>query len=212
MKMKKFMSFLIAFVLCFGNLVFAEETVSSQRYARFAWDGTSSENMNVGYLEGSMLTVTKEKTKMVQLRGGGSSYVGLNLSDSVFKPTAPTMSVAVTVRYYDESEGAYFTIDYTNPSSSRVAAEKVAMTGGGEFKEHTFYIVGDDIHFAVANKREPDEKLNPMMRTQVQFHVGTRINDQEELMRMVADAGMSGTREYGQWTANNAYARSRIIS
>lgn len=352
--MRRTISILLSILLIFGNLVFAEDTTNQSLYARCAWDGTDSKNVYVGYIEGSMLTVTKAKTKMVQLNSGGATYIGLNLSDSIFKPNASAKSVAVTVKYFDEAEGAYFTIDHTTSASSRVAAEKVAMTGDGEIKEHTFYfdecyfkndnagfdfliatwtssygsssgpvyiqsvevkecfpqkpasvefsngnlgntfddedeklmtvtvknvtqetllkisgtyevlsydkkhledgiieetvveplsseyqvlkfttvdecnkyfinatlkyegtyngekvsgeIAGDDVHFAVANKREPEEKLNPMVQTQVQFHDGTRASKQEELMKMVADAGMSGTREYGMWRTNNIYA------
>lgn len=355
MKIKRYMAILLSIILIIGNIVYAEETDKQELYARYAWDGSGNKNMSVGYLEGGLLETEKEKTKVIKLRtDGGANYVQLNCADSLFKPNNPPESVAVTVRYFDEYAGAYFTIDHTTSRANRVAAEKVTMTGDNQFKEHTFYfdecyfkndnagadfliacwssayggstgpvyiewvevkesfpqkpviaeystgslgntfdydddkiltatlknltqsteltvdgkyeilsydkrlledgvidktviapqkvrelkiqlhnvnecskyfirttlnysgayngeiingdVVGDDIHFAVANKRKASEKPNPMMRTQIQFQFNNREPDMTELYQMASDAGFSGIREYSMWNKNSPKA------
>lgn len=352
MKIRRYISALLSAVLAIGGVAYADK---QELYARYAWDGSGNQNMSVGYLEGSLLEVEKEKTKVVQLRsGGGANYVQLNCADSLFKPGDPPKSVAVTVRYFDEYAGAYFTIDHTTSRANRVAAEKVTMLGDNQFKEHTFYfdecyfkndnagadlliacwtssyggskgpvyiewvevkesfpqkpviaeystgslgntfdydeekiltatlknltqsteltvdgkyeilsydkrlledgiidktviapqenrelkiqlhnadecskyfvrttlnysgeyngekisgsVAGEDIHFAVANKRKASEKPNPMMRTQIQFQFNNREPDMTELYKMASDAGFSGIREYSMWNKNSAKA------
>ena len=137
---KRIISVLVSFVMVFSNfsVIYASET--KQVYARYAWDDSKIANMSVGYIEGGKVEVTKEKTKLVQLRDGASSYIALSLDDTVFPNNGEAKSVAVTVRYYDECAGAYFSLDYTSKMSSRTAAEKVEMKGDFTFKEHTFYI------------------------------------------------------------------------
>lgn len=352
MKIRRYISVLLSVILAVGGVAYADK---QELYARYAWDGSGNQNMSVGYLEGSLLEVEKEKTKVVQLRsGGGANYVQLNCADSLFKPSDPPKSVAVTVRYFDEYAGAYFTIDHTTSRANRVAAEKVTMLGDNQFKEHTFYfdecyfkndnagadlliacwtssyggskgpvyiewvevkesfpqkpviaeystgslgntfdydeekiltatlknltqsteltvdgkyeilsydkrlledgiidktviapqkngelkiqlhnadecskyfirttlnysgeyngerisgsVAGEDIHFAVANKRKASEKPNPMMRTQIQFQFNNREPDMTELYKMASDAGFSGIREYSMWNKNSAKA------
>lgn len=352
MKIRRYISVLLSVILAVGGVAYADK---QELYARYAWDGSGNQNMSVGYLEGSLLEVEKEKTKVVQLRsGGGANYVQLNCADSLFKPSDPPKSVAVTVRYFDEYSGAYFTIDHTTSRANRVAAEKVTMLGDNQFKEHTFYfdecyfkndnagadlliacwtssyggskgpvyiewvevkesfpqkpviaeystgslgntfdydeekiltatlknltqsteltvdgkyeilsydkrlledgiidktviapqkngelniqlhnadecskyfirttlnysgeyngerisgsVAGEDIHFAVANKRKASEKPNPMMRTQIQFQFNNREPDMTELYKMASDAGFSGIREYSMWNKNSAKA------
>ena len=352
MKIRRYISVLLSVILAVGGVAYADK---QELYARYAWDGSGNQNMSVGYLEGSLLEVEKEKTKVVQLRsGGGANYVQLNCADSLFKPSNPPKSVAVTVRYFDEYAGAYFTIDHTTSRANRVAAEKVTMLGDNQFKEHTFYfdecyfkndnagadlliacwtssyggskgpvyiewvevkesfpqkpviaeystgslgntfdydeekiltatlknltqsteltvdgkyeilsydkrlledgiidktviapqkngelniqlhnadecskyfirttlnysgeyngerisgsVAGEDIHFAVANKRKASEKPNPMMRTQIQFQFNNREPDMTELYKMASDAGFSGIREYSMWNKNSAKA------
>lgn len=352
MKIRRYISVLLSVILAVGGVVYADK---QELYARYAWDGSGNLNMSVGYLEGSLLEVEKEKTKVVQLRsGGGANYVQLNCADSLFKPSDPPKSVAVTVRYFDEYAGAYFTIDHTTSRVNRVAAEKVTMLGDNQFKEHTFYfdecyfkndnagadlliacwtssyggskgpvyiewvevkesfpqkpviaeystgslgntfdydeekiltatlknltqsteltvdgkyeilsydkrlledgiidktviapqkngelkiqlhnadecskyfirttlnysgeyngerisgsVAGEDIHFAVANKRKASEKPNPMMRTQIQFQFNNREPDMTELYKMASDVGFSGIREYSMWNKNSAKA------
>ncbi len=352
MKIRRYISVLLSVILAVGGVAYADK---QELYARYAWDGSGNQNMSVGYLEGSLLEVEKEKTKVVQLRsGGGANYVQLNCADSLFKPSDPPKSVAVTVRYFDEYAGAYFTIDHTTSRANRVAAEKVTMLGDNQFKEHTFYfdecyfkndnagadlliacwtssyggskgpvyiewvevkesfpqkpviaeystgslgntfdydeekiltatlknltqsteltvdgkyeilsydkrlledgiidktviapqkngelkiqlhnadecskyfirttlnysgeyngerisgsVAGEDIHFAVANKRKASEKPNPMMRTQIQFQFNNREPDMTELYKMASDAGFSGIREYSMWSKNSAKA------
>lgn len=352
MKIRRYISVLLSVILAVGGVAYTDK---QELYARYAWDGSGNQNMSVGYLEGSLLEVEKEKTKVVQLRsGGGANYVQLNCADSLFKPSDPPKSVAVTVRYFDEYAGAYFTIDHTTSRANRVAAEKVTMLGDNQFKEHTFYfdecyfkndnagadlliacwtssyggskgpvyiewvevkesfpqkpviaeystgslgntfdydeekiltatlknltqsteltvdgkyeilsydkrlledgiidktviapqkngelkiqlhnadecskyfirttlnysgeyngerisgsVAGEDIHFAVANKRKASEKPNPMMRTQIQFQFNNREPDMTELYKMASDAGFSGIREYSMWNKNSAKA------
>lgn len=352
MKIRRYISVLLSVILAVGGVAYADK---QELYARYAWDGSGNQNMSVGYLEGSLLEVEKEKTKVVQLRsGGGANYVQLNCADSLFKPSDPPKSVAVTVRYFDEYAGAYFTIDHTTSRANRVAAEKVTMLGDNQFKEHTFYfdecyfkndnagadlliacwtssyggskgpvyiewvevkesfpqkpviaeystgslgntfdydeekiltatlknltqsteltvdgkyeilsydkrlledgiidktviapqkngelkiqlhnadecskyfirttlnysgeyngerisgsVAGEDIHFAVANKRKASEKPNSMMRTQIQFQFNNREPDMTELYKMASDAGFSGIREYSMWNKNSAKA------
>ncbi len=352
MKIMRYISVLLSVILAVGGVAYADK---QELYARYAWDGSGNLNMSVGYLEGSLLEVEKEKTKVVQLRsGGGANYVQLNCADSLFKPSDPPKSVAVTVRYFDEYAGAYFTIDHTTSRANRVAAEKVTMLGDNQFKEHTFYfdecyfkndnagadlliacwtssyggskgpvyiewvevkesfpqkpviaeyntgslgntfdydeekiltatlknltqsteltvdgkyeilsydkrlledgiidktviapqkngelkiqlhnadecskyfirttlnysgeyngerisgsVAGEDIHFAVANKRKASEKPNPMMRTQIQFQFNNREPDMTELYKMASDVGFSGIREYSMWNKNSAKA------
>lgn len=352
MKIRRYISVLLSVILAVGGVAYADK---QELYARYAWDGSGNQNMSVGYLEGSLLEVEKEKTKVVQLRsGGGANYVQLNCADSLFKPSDPPKSVAVTVRYFDEYAGAYFTIDHTTSRANRVAAEKVTMLGDNQFKEHTFYfdecyfkndnagadlliacwtssyggskgpvyiewvevkesfpqkpviaeystgslgntfdydeekiltatlknltqsteltvdgkyeilsydkrlledgiidktviapqkngelkiqlhnadecskyfirttlnysgeyngerisgsVAGEDIHFAVANKRKASEKPNPMMRTQIQFQFNNREPDMTELYKMASDVGFSGIREYSMWNKNSAKA------
>lgn len=352
MKIRRYISALLSVIFAVGGVAYADK---QELYARYAWDGSGNQNMSVGYLEGSLLEVEKEKTKVIQLRsGGGANYVQLNCADSLFKPGDPPKSVAVTVRYFDEYAGAYFTIDHTTSRANRVAAEKVTMLGDNQFKEHTFYfdecyfkndnagadlliacwtssyggskgpvyiewvevkesfpqkpviaeystgslgntfdydeekiltatlknltqsteltvdgkyeilsydkrlledgiidktviapqengelkiqlhnadecskyfirttlnysgeyngerisgsVAGEDIHFAVANKRKAAEKPNPMMRTQIQFQFNNREPDMTELYKMASDAGFSGIREYSMWNKNSAKA------
>lgn len=353
MLVRKYLSVLLAAVLLFADTVFAQEADKDSVYARYSWDGTGSKNAAVSYIEGSRLAAEREKTSLLQLRSGGASYVLINLADNIFPNNGEAKSIAITVRYYDEYAGAYFTIDHTTSQGSRTPAEKVEMTGDNAFKEHTFYIdecffkndnaggdmllatwtsaygsskgpvyiqwievkesfpqkpvsaeystgtfgnifddedeklltvrlknlapesvlrvggsyeilsydkriietgafeevtiepqqsaeqmikltvsecgkyyirarlsytgeyngealegeiAGDDINFSVVNKREPYEKLNPMMRTQIQFQFNNREPDMAELYKMAADIGMSGIREYSMWNRNSANA------
>ncbi len=353
---EKYISVLLSLTCLFGNAGFAQEvqTNTGSISAIYAWDGTTvNQNISVGYIEGSRLEVEREKTKLVQLRSGGATYVGLNLADTAFPNNGEPKSVAITVRYYDEFAGAYFTIDHTSSQGARTPAEKIEMAGDATFKEHTFHIdecyfqndnagfdlllatwtsayggstgpvyiqwikieesfpqkpvraefstgtlgnifddedeklltaeiknltpetpltvsgsyeilsydkkllesgvieereieakgsaaqvlrlsvsecgkyyvrtsltyqgdyngeilegeiTGDDIHFSIVNKREPDEKPNPMMRTQIQFQFNDREKDMAGLYQMAADIGMSGIREYAMWNRNSANA------
>ena len=140
MKIKQCIATVLSAILITANVVHAEEGSARELYARYAWDGSGKQNMSVGYLEGGLLETEKEKTKVIKLRtDGGANYVQLNCADSLFKPGDSPKSVAVTVRYFDEYAGAYFTIDHTTPRANRVAAEKVTMIGDNQFKEHTFY-------------------------------------------------------------------------
>ena len=139
---------MLSMALLVPNIAFAKagSDKEAEEYARYAWDDSGSMNMSVDYIEGAKLEAEYEKTKLLQMRSGGAAtYVRVNLSEELFPNNGEAKSVAITVRYYDEYEGAYFTIDYTGSSGARTPADRVIMTGDKEFKEHTFYI--DECYF-----------------------------------------------------------------
>ena len=98
---EKYFLVLLSLIFLFGNTGLAQEvqTNTGSAFASYAWDGTTAnQNISVGYIEGSRLEVEREKTKLVQLRSGGATYVGLNLADTAFPNNGEPKSVAITVR------------------------------------------------------------------------------------------------------------------
>lgn len=148
---KRILSFLLSLAMLVINAsVFAQE--EQLEYAQFFWDGAKNINIQGYYYSegaGTAVYEQKENVSCLKLRGGGPYYCYINVSDSLFPSNTP-VSVAITVRYYDEGEnGEYFSLRYANPLDTFREPEKVEMTNTKEFKEHTFYI--DDFVFANSN-------------------------------------------------------------
>ena len=148
---KRILSFLLSLaMLAINASVFAQE--EQPEYAQFFWDGAKNINIQGYYYSegaGTAVYEQKENVSCLKLRGGGPYYCYINVSDSLFPSNTP-VSVAITVRYYDEGEnGEYFSLRYANSLDTFREPEKVEMTNTKEFKEHTFYI--DDFVFANSN-------------------------------------------------------------
>ena len=124
----------------------------AEDYAQFFWDGGENVNIQSHYSAegtGAAAYAVRDGVQVLQMHEDGPYYCYINVSDSLFPKDRP-VSVAITVRYFDEGEnGEYFSLRYANTSSNFQEPEKVEMTNTGEFKEHTFYI--DDFMFANSN-------------------------------------------------------------